>query len=196
MLCNFFSKTKLNKTILGKKVKRVVCEYKDKQRRKNPMLNYASELVKTAEGWRPDKYLDTLGNPTIGYGFNLNNRYIHNVIEKLFNITDIVTLTEKQGDKMVMVLLERLNNNMEQYKWYSECSEFRKAAILDMAYNMGVPTLLEFKNAISCMEKKEYVSAADNFMESLWSEQVGNRAKRDCRIIQTGTITQEILRMV
>lgn len=172
--------------------KKVVRVIKHKIRSKIPMLNYASELVKAAEGFRSTTYLDTLGNPTIGYGFNLNDGYINKLIEKLFDIKEVKRLTEQQSDEIVKVLLEGLNKDMQSYDWYNECSVYRKAAILDMAYNMGIPTLLTFNNAIECMKKKDYTLASENFMNSLWSKQVGNRAKRDCYIIEFNKINERI----
>lgn len=59
--------------------------------------------------------------------------------------------------------------------WYKRLSPIRKAVILDMAYNLGLGGILQFKAMIWALDKGYYHGAANAMRESVWCKQVGNR---------------------
>ena len=58
--------------------------------------------------------------------------------------------------------------------------------MIDISFNLGQTRLRGFKKALDAMATEDYDRAADEFMDSRWSEQVGDRAVEVTEIIRTG----------
>ena len=52
----------------------------------------------------------------------------------------------------------------------------RQMILIDMAFNMGVPRLMQFKNMWLAIEKVNYLLACEEMIDSRWAGQVGSRA--------------------
>ena len=63
-------------------------------------------------------------------------------------------------------------------KWppYQALSAPVRAALLDMAYNLGVNGLLGFKDMVSALERGDYDTAADEALDSVWARRRPDRA--------------------
>lgn len=72
--------------------------------------------------------------------------------------------------------------------WYAESTFVTKVILINMTFNLGMVGLLKFKNTLAYIKDKNYVSAAANMRKSLWYQQVGNRAKRLARQMETQKI--------
>lgn len=120
------------------------------------------EQLKRDEGLRLQPYVDTVGKVTIGYGTNLSDGIDKGEAEYL--------------------LLNRLNAKklelLQALPWVADLDEARQGVLFNMAYNMGVPGLLKFKNALALIKAGSYGLAATAMLDSLWAKQVGNRAIR------------------
>jgi lysozyme len=46
-----------------------------------------------------------------------------------------------------------------------------------MIFNLGLPRFLGFKKMIQALCEDDYAEAAEQMLDSLWSKQVGKRAK-------------------
>lgn len=62
--------------------------------------------------------------------------------------------------------------------WWREMSPIRQRVIANMMFNMGWPTLKQFKNTLRYMSQGKYDLAATGMCKSLWATQVGDRASR------------------
>ena len=62
----------------------------------------------------------------------------------------------------------------------------RRAALLDMAFNMGVPRLLRFVKMLDALQAGNWDRAAVEALDSKWARQVGVRAERVARMLRTG----------
>ena len=58
--------------------------------------------------------------------------------------------------------------------------------MIDLSFNLGQTRLRGFVKALEAMSREEFENAADEFMDSRWSEQVGDRAVEVTEIIRTG----------
>jgi len=58
--------------------------------------------------------------------------------------------------------------------------------MIDISFNLGQTRLRKFQKALTAMAQSNWNTAADEFMDSKWSKQVGNRAKELTEIIRTG----------
>jgi lysozyme len=143
-------------------------------------LDSIEKLLYRHEGERQYPYDDTTGNLielptggkiTIGIGFNLTDVGLYPE-EIQFILTNRINRTEMEVERA--------------FPWYHELDEVRRAVVLDMAYNMGVPTLLTFRNTLGFIKDGDYQRAAQNMGRSLWARQVKGRAKRLMRMMETG----------
>ena len=62
----------------------------------------------------------------------------------------------------------------------------RKYALLDMAFNLGINRLLRFKKMLSEMAIGNYRGAAKECLNSKYARDVGKRAERIAKTIETG----------
>ncbi len=118
------------------------------------------------EGFRSYKYKDSVSGIILqGYGkhitFHTPNKISKNIADKWLH--DDIAKCEKLLD--------------EHLPWWKDLSNVRKAAMIDLTYNMGINKLKTFKNFLSCMENGEYQKASKHLMKSRYGKQVGIRAK-------------------
>ena len=128
------------------------------------------EQLKRDEAVRSKVYNDSLGIPTIGVGRNLRD----------------VGLSDEEIDFLLDNDIKRVRAELSSLDWYRNLDEIRRGAIENMCFNMGLPTLLQFKNTIIYLEAKDWQGAHDNMLKSLWARQVGIRAERLAKQILTG----------
>jgi lysozyme len=74
---------------------------------------------------------------------------------------------------------ESLKQASEAFNSIRAYNAYRLIAILDIAYNTGVPKLLTFDNMWANIKRDNWVGAAGEMKDSLWAKQVGERATRD-----------------
>jgi lysozyme len=65
-----------------------------------------------------------------------------------------------------------------QLPWWRHMDGVRQRVLINMCFNMGIRTLLTFKNTLRMMKAGEYEDAAMNMTHSAWYRQVGKRSKR------------------
>lgn len=117
-------------------------------------------------------YEDVLnGDITIGVGRNL----------------DALGLSEEE----VLYLLENDINRCDKelihnFKWYPDLCRARQDAMINLCFNLGISKLLGFKKALGAMGRRDYDKAADEFLDSKWARQVGNRAIEVTDMIRKG----------
>lgn len=124
-------------------------------------LEEAKKYIRLHEGLKLKPYECPTGYITIGYGRNIQQNGI--------------TLAE--AEMLLDNDIDRVVNELE--KWLSvfhELSENRKAALIDMSYNLGFNKLFQFRNFLAALQKKNFDLAAKEMLESKWAAQVGNRA--------------------
>lgn len=134
-------------------------------------------MLKLHEGLRLQPYTDTVGKITIGYGRNLSDRGITRDEAEQMLAHDITTHLAE----LVTVL-----------PWVRALDPVRQAVLADMAFNMGVPTLLTFKNTLAAVKAGNYEGAAANILDSKYADQVGGRALRLARMLRHGTVPAEL----
>ncbi len=125
--------------------------------------------IKRQEGLRLKPYIDSVGKLTIGYGRNL----------------DDVGISEAEANSMLDADLRIAINEVQRlFPWLINLSESRKNVIYNMAFNMGLPTLQKFKNMIAAINCGDYITAADEMLNSKWARQVGIRADELANIMR------------
>jgi len=122
------------------------------------------------EGQRSKAYQDSRGIWTIGVGHNLEANPISDMAIHQVLSDDI---TEIEG---------RLDLNLP---WWRSLSEVRQRVLADMCFNLGIGKLLGFNNTLAAIANGRYSDAAALMLQSTWAAQVGKRAKRLSRMMES-----------
>jgi len=125
-------------------------------------------LVKQHEGYSKHLYIDS-GGYSIGYGTNLTQG-----------------LSKPEAELLLKYRLNMVYLKLQEYSWFNKQNSTRKVALIDLAYNLGIPKLLTFKVFIWRLDHNYYHGAANALKDSLWYRQVGIRAKHIYKLIYEG----------
>jgi lysozyme len=126
------------------------------------------------EGVVNHAYADSLGFLTIGVGRLIDKRRGGGLSpeEVEFLLTNDITV-------MSAAVLKTL-------PWSSKLSEPRLAVLINMAFQLGIGGLLEFKRTLGSIEDGQYSEASMEMLDSLWAQQTPERAKRLAKQMLTG----------
>lgn len=58
---------------------------------------------------------------------------------------------------------------IEKLPWVGDLDMVRQRVLLNIAYHLGVPGLLKFRNTLEFVKNGKYQEAADEISESLWA---------------------------
>ena len=133
------------------------------------------EILRKHEGVETHAYVDTVGKVTIGVGRNIDKN-------------GGLGLSQQEIDYLLSGDVKRVEAELSQaFIWYDDLDDARKDAMMDMAFNMGLPRLRKFKRALAAMSARLYEIAAVEFLDSLWARQVGkNRSTTISDMIRSG----------
>lgn len=127
--------------------------------------------IKKEEGFRANPYIDTTGNKTVGAGLNLNDSVTKRIVDR-------------NGGNLDRAFDERYQlaqNDARQAhgRYYDAYPQGAKDVAIDMAYNLGLPRYLGFKNHIAAMQGGNWRTASKELMNSKYANQNSNRARRN-----------------
>ncbi len=128
------------------------------------------QLIKN-EGLKLKPYKDTVGKLTIGVGRNLDDKGISR-IEALYLLENDITEVMRQLDANL--------------PWWKTQSDTRKRALIDLCFNMGIGTLLTFKNTLAAWQRGDYDAAGRGLENSKWFTQVGYRGPLIVQMVKIG----------
>ena len=132
------------------------------------------EMLRQHEGVRTHAYKCSANKTTIGIGRNID-------------ANGGIGLTADEINYLLANDIERVNDELlGAFGWYKTLGTPRKDAMMDICFNMGLPSLMQFKKALAAMAKGDYVTASSEFLDSRWAKQVGMRAVTITDIIETG----------
>jgi lysozyme len=134
----------------------------------------AEKLIKEHEGLRLYPYVCSAGKMTIGYGRNIEDRGI----------------SMREAEDMLRTDIRLAQNDAEMFCGSAWCSmsACRRAAIIDMAYNLGLNRLSTFKNLQASLFVRDWKMAAAEMLDSRWAKQVGERATTLARMMSEDTL--------
>lgn len=126
------------------------------------------------EGFRSAVYLDSLGYSTIGIGRLVDKRRGGGI----------------SRDEAIYLLandLKKVDADLDRaLPWWRQMNEPRRRVLRNMCFNMGLGTLLTFKNTLAAMKAGDYRKAAAGMLASKWATQVKGRAMRLAKTMETG----------
>lgn len=145
----------------------------------------ARKMLQVHEGLRLESYTDTTGHKTIGYGWNLDAKPLPNGIGKQQG--DKVTISAIEAEALLDVsMFDHWNELIGAFHWVGGLNAWRKAVLLDMAFNMGIPTLKTFKNTLNDIQLGNFASASERMLKSKWAGQVKRRADVLSEVMRLG----------
>jgi len=132
-------------------------------------------LLTQDEGRVPYAYTDSLGYLTIGVGHLIDRRKGGRLPDHIID-----ALLDYDIESKTREVLQAL-------PWVAFLDEPRRATILSMAFQLGVPGLLKFKNALAAARESQWSAAADHFLDSdVARQQSPERWQRHAQRIRTG----------
>ena len=138
------------------------------------MSEHLLEMLKRHEGVEKFAYRCSENKMTIGVGRNIDKH-------------GGLGLADDEIDYLLQNDIDRVVSELDNaYEWFSDLDTVRQDAMVDISFNLGQTRLRDFKKALAAMAGGDWSEAADQFMDSRWSGQVGNRAKELTEMIRTG----------
>jgi lysozyme len=138
----------------------------------NKTVDIVSKQLRRHEGLKLKPYYCTAGKLTIGYGRNL----------------DDVGITKEEAEYLLQNQIQTCIAELQKKipDIYNNVNHVRQAVLVNMCYNMGITELLKFKKTLASIQRGDYKLASEQMLQSLWAEQVGNRAKQLSELMKNG----------
>ena len=128
------------------------------------------ENIKESEGFVKHVYDDSLGIPTIGYGFAIKD----------------LDLDEDIASEILSRKIEKLINRVDgKFDWFNEANDKIKEVVVEMCYQLGLGGFSKFKRTISYFANKDYIKASVEMLDSKWATQTPNRANKLSKIVES-----------
>ena len=133
-------------------------------------LTATEAYIQQEEGFRAKPYRCTSGKLTIGIGWNLDA-----------GIT---------WEEAVMIFRHRLDGIQTHLRvrlpWFPKLNEARQAALISMAFQMGIQGLLSFRRTLASIGSGDYEQASREMLDSKWARQTPARAQRTAYMMRYG----------
>lgn len=128
--------------------------------------------LRSDEGWDPFPYEDSLKFTTIGYGFLIDAR-------------KGVGLPKPVAEFWLRYAVnERLAELQRRWPAYEKQPPDVQRALGNMAYQLGVSGVLNFRKMIAALERGDRATAAVEALDSTWATQTPARARRVATLIR------------
>jgi len=98
-----------------------------------------------------------------------------------------IGLSDDEIEYLLMNDIARCDKELEgAYDWYRDLNKPRRDAMINLCFNLGLTRLRGFVKALEAMSRGQYDLAADEFLDSRWADQVGDRAVEVTELIRVG----------
>ena len=134
---------------------------------------FAKSMIKVHEGLRLDKYLDSRGFPTIGYG---------HLIEKGETMPD--RISQQKADELFDKDYEHHKAAAMRIPGYDKANAMQKAALIDLTFNMGPAWADDFPKFKQAFAAGNYEQAGNELIDSAYYGQVGRRGPTIVNLIK------------
>lgn len=132
-------------------------------------LDIAVAQLQVDEGFRAQKYVDTTGHTTIGYGFNVDSGISQNAALALLNAQAM-----------------DVKDDLALEQWYISLDPGRQSACIQLAFNLGIGGFLGFQHMIDALRSGNWQGAHDELLDSKAAQQLPARYSRLAACLLTG----------
>ena len=122
--------------------------------------------IKKNEGYRNKPYLDSLGNPTIGYG-HLITKKEKKIFQDKFSKKFLSNLFDKDFKKALTDYKKNFN--------YKKHSKEKKEVLIEMIFQLGIKKQKKFVKMNKHIQNNDMFLAALEMKNSLWYKQTPKR---------------------
>lgn len=129
-----------------------------------------TESLMRHEGLKLRAYADSRGQWTVGYGHNISAKPISTRAAHLILEDDI----------------EDAHTEAQSFAWFADLAPVRQRVIVEMIFNLGLPTFQLFRKMIHALAVKNYPEAARQMLDSQWHRDVGTRAETLATLMEQG----------
>jgi lysozyme len=139
------------------------------------MRDQLFKQIRHDEGEKLHVYKDHLGFWTIGVGILVDQRRGGG-------------LTHFESAWLANNRLDMIQRELsDDYPWFDSLNDPRKAALINMRYQLGRAGLAAFKTTLACVRDERWAEAESHAMNSKWAKQdTPERAKRVAHQLSTG----------
>jgi lysozyme len=130
------------------------------------MFDELTVQLRRDEGEVLHAYRDHLGFLTIGIG-------------RLIDPRKGGGITREEAALLLRNDMQKVDRQLQQrFPWVVTLSPARRGVLMNMAFQMGIDGLNNFKKTLTMIEQGEYQKASVEMLESAWARQTPERAKR------------------
>lgn len=130
------------------------------------------KMLISDEGLELKPYRCTANKLTIGVGRNL----------------DDVGITQDEAIYLLNNDIARVKQALSADARFNALDENRQAALINMAFQLGVRGCFAFRLMWAALERKDWQAAYAEALDSAWARQTPSRARRVAAILLTGTM--------
>jgi len=129
--------------------------------------------IKRHEGLRLSSYEDSLGFWTIGYGH--------------FCCSPIPDITEEEAQELLEEDIARAKNMvLRDFPWTADLDQIRFEVLVEMVFQLGIVTFKTFHKMLAACQAKDWATAANEMLDSLWHKQTPSRCEELANMMLTG----------
>lgn len=138
-------------------------------------LQDAVDSILRHEGFRERPYIDPLAKDRIpAHAYKAIEKYWGELTPTFGHGLTYITKEESKG--IVGRRVHELDGELSKYSWYNNLPGEVKSVIIEMGYQLGLAGLKKFHNMVAALERRDYATAADEMLDSLWARQTPGRA--------------------
>lgn len=139
------------------------------------------------EGLKLKPYTCPAGHLTIGIGRNLEANPLTEEEKAYIGHSVKQGINEDQAFYLCRNDLKKVRTQLDkELPWWRDLNADRQFVMIDLCFNMGIKKLLQFQKTLQSIATGFYVKAGEQLMQSLYAKQVGKRAERNAKCLQTG----------
>jgi len=131
------------------------------------------EMLVRHEGEVLHAYQDSEGYWTIGVGILIDKRRGGGI-------------TQEESRYLLRNRINKAANEAMAFPWYDNLNNSRKQVIINMIFNMGLPTFSQCRKMHTALSVGNYNEAANQMLDSKWATQVKGRATELAQIMRNG----------
>ena len=124
------------------------------------------DSLKFEEGFSAHYYRDILGHASIGYG-----RCIADGVGLGITKNEAEILLRNDVARTV----KELRNN---FRWFRNAPEPQQNVLIEVCFQLGLPTFKKFKRMLHALEREDYKRAAEELLDSRYAQQCPGRVGR------------------
>ena len=127
------------------------------------------------EGLSLKPYQDTLGFWTVGFG------------HKILPTETFDVITKEEAMDLLLADMENAKTQLAKtFPWVLGLDETRRDILIEMVFQLGIGGVSKFKRMLTALRERDYDTAADEMLDSLWARQTPKRCKKLSELMKTG----------